>query len=359
MFNIQKSGQITEIQTRYETEKKEQENELLRKEKAIREETISRKEAQNRLLLIGILFILSFAGYFYVVNRQRQRTNLLLRKQNEEINLKQAEIININADLQESQDQLSKANEELQYLNSTLESTVRERTSALQKSNVELDTFLYQSSHALRRPIVSIMGLIQIARLEKERENMVVIWDKVEDTATKMDLMLRKLVMASEINIAQFDPYKRIDIQSVIEETWGAIQNNLSTENISFTSQIEPIESFLTKEVPFRIALYNIFENAVLYACELDPQVSVAIKNKENKVYLEISDNGLGVPPDLTERIFDMFIVATDQPKGFGLGLYIAKKAIDKLEGNINVRRDGNFTCFQIVLPHPPDNLTS
>lgn len=359
VFNIEKSGQITEIQTRYETEKKEQENELLRKEKAIREETISRKEAQNRLLLIGILFILSFAGYFYVVNRQKQRTNLLLRKQNEEINLKQQEIININADLQESQDQLSKANEELQYLNSTLESTVRERTSALQKSNVELDTFLYQSSHALRRPIVSIMGLIQIARLEKDRENMVVIWDKVEDTATKMDLMLRKLVMASEINIAQFDPYKRIDIQSVIEETWEAIQNNLPTENIRFKSQIEPIKGFYTKEVPFRIALYNIFENAVLYACELDPQVSVTIKNQENKIYLEILDNGLGIPPDLTERIFDMFIVATDQPKGFGLGLYIAKKALDKLEGNINVRRDGNFTCFQIILPSISNNITS
>src|SRR5690606_9747079 len=82
VFNIQKSEQITEIQTRYETEKKEQENELLRKESAIREETISRKEVQNRMLLIGILFILSFAGYFYVVYKQKQKTNHLLRKQN-------------------------------------------------------------------------------------------------------------------------------------------------------------------------------------------------------------------------------------------------------------------------------------
>ena len=359
VFNIQKSGQITEIQTRYETEKKEQENALLRQERAIREETISRKEAQNRLLLIGITFILSFAGYFYIVNRQKQRTNLLLRKQNEEINLKQQEIIKINADLQQSQEQLSKANEELQHLNSTLESTVRERTAALQKSNVELDTFLYQSSHALRRPIVSIMGLIQIARLEKDRENMVVIWDKVEDTATKMDLMLRKLVMASEINIAQFDPYKVLDIQSVMEETWDSIQNNLPTEGISFQSHIEPIDNFLTKEVPFRIALYNIFENAVLYACEFNPEVKMIVQIKENQVCIEILDNGLGVSEELTKRIFDMFIVATEQPKGFGLGLYIAKKAIDRLEGNIDVYREEGFTHFQITLPQFNHNITS
>lgn len=358
VFNIQKSGQITEIQTRYETEKKEQENELLRKEKAIREETISRKEAQNRLLLIGIIFILSFAGYFYIVNRQKQKTNLLLRKQNEEINLKQQEIIKINADLQQSQAQLSEANEELQYLNSTLESTVRERTAALQKSNVELDTFLYQSSHALRRPIVSIMGLIQIARLEKDRENMVTIWDKVEDTATKMDLMLRKLVMASEINIAQFDPYKRIDIHTVIEETWESIQNNLPTQNISFSSEVEPVKGFLTKEVPFRIALYNIFENAVLYACEVNPHVKIMVESLKDQVHIEIMDNGLGVPPELAERIFDMFIVATDQPKGFGLGLYIAKKAIDKLEGSIDVCRDGDFTSFRIKIPKKTANIT-
>ncbi len=359
VFNIQKSGQITEIQTRYETEKKEQENELLRKEKAIREETISRKEAQNRLLLIGILFILSFAGYFYIVNRQKQKTNLLLRKQNEEINLKQQEIIKINADLQQSQYQLSKANEELQYLNSTLESTVRERTAALQKSNVELDTFLYQSSHALRRPIVSIMGLIQIARLEKDRENMVMIWDKVEDTATKMDLMLRKLVMASEINIAQFDPYKIIDIQTVIEETWDSIQGNLPTQNISFHSDIAPIKNFCTKEVPFRIALYNILENAVLYACELSPEVKILAKKQGDRIYVEILDNGVGIPAELTERIFDMFIVAMDQPKGFGLGLYIAKKAIDKLEGNIDVLRKGNYTSFVMTIPYPSKNITS
>src|SRR5690606_41585288 len=97
--------------------------------------TPSLHDALPILLLIGILFMLSFAGYFYIVNRQKQKTNLLLRKQNEEINLKQQEIIKINADLQQSQYQLSKANEELQYLNSTLESTVRrseEHTSELQ-----------------------------------------------------------------------------------------------------------------------------------------------------------------------------------------------------------------------------------
>lgn len=356
VFNIQKREQITEIQTRYETEKKEQENELLRKERVIREETITRKESQNRLLLIVILFILSFAGYFYIVYRQKQKTNHLLQRQNEEINLKQEEIININASLQKSQDQLSKANEELQNLNSNLEATVRERTSALQKSHVELDTFLYQSSHALRRPIVSIMGLIQIARLETQKEQIEMIWDKIEDTSNKMDLMLRKLVMASEINISQFDPLKSIDFKTLVDETWSTLSNNFNTENILFKTDLNPINNFSSKEVLIRILLHNILENAILYAQESSQQIAqikVTIKTVDGAVSIEILDNGVGIASELTDRIFDMFIVATDRPKGFGLGLYIVKKAVEKLKGDIIVKQtDDHFTSFQILLPY-------
>ena len=355
VYNIQKSEQIAEIQTRYETQKKEQENELLRKEKAIREETITRKEAQNRMLLIGILFILSFAGYFYIVYRQKQKTNYLLSRQNEEINLKQQEIINVNASLQESQEQLFKANEELQRLNANLETTVRERTSALEKSNVELDTFLYQSSHALRRPIVSIMGLVQVVRLESKQSQIDLIRDKIEDTAKKMDVMLRKLVMASEINISQFDPVKPIDFKAIIEETWETLSKNFETSNICFKSVVDPMDNFLSKDVLIRILFYNILENAILYS--VDPalhhtKIKVAVSKLEGGVDIQVLDNGIGIARELTDRIFDMFIVATEKPKGFGLGLYIVKKAIEKLNGTVKVKtKENQYTCFQIFIP--------
>src|SRR5690606_23844657 len=102
--------------------------------------------------------------------------------------------------------------------------------------------------------------------------------------------------------------YKIIDIQTVIEETWDSIQGNLPTQNISFHSDIAPIKNFCTKEVPFRIALYNILENAVLYACELSPEVKILAKKQGDRIYVEILDNGVGIPAELTERIFDMFI---------------------------------------------------
>lgn len=355
VFNIQKSEQITEIQTRYETEKKEQENELLRKERAIREETISRKEVQNRMLLIGILFILSFAGYFYIVYRQKQRTNLLLSRQNQEINLKQQEIIEINASLQNSQNQLSLANEELQRLNSNLETTISERTSALEKSNVELDTFLYQSSHALRRPIVSIMGLVQVVRLESQQDQVDLIRNKIEDTAKKMDEMLRKLVMASEINISQFDQVKLISFNKILQETWKILSQTFKTENICFKYSVEEFPEYYSKDVLIRIIFQNILENAILYAKNShhhQTHINVLVKKENNFLNIEIYDNGIGINSMIISRVFDMFTVATEKPKGFGLGLYIVKKAVEKLNGKVNVSSEENeFSCFQVLLP--------
>ena len=356
VFNIQKSEQILEIQTRYETDKKEQENELLRKEKAIREETISRKEVQNRMLLIGILFFLAFAGYFYIVFRQKQKTNLLLSRQNQEINLKQQEIIEINESLKISQNQLSLANEELQRLNINLESTVKERTSALEQTNIELDTFLYQSSHALRRPIVSIMGLVQVVRLETRQDQIDLIRDKIEDTAIKMDEMLRKLVMASEINISQYDPSTKICFTKIVKDTWAMLGQLLNTDNISFEYSIDPIEDFSSKEVLINILFQNLLENAILYAKDYSysqREVKVTVKNQRKRVVIEIYDNGIGIIPELLPRVFDMFTVATEKPKGFGLGLYIAKKAVEKLNGEISVSSSENeYTSFRIVLPN-------
>lgn len=356
VFNIQKSQQITEIQTRYETDKKEQENELLRKERAIREETISQKEVQNRMLLIGILFFLAFAGYFFIVYRQKQRTNLLLSRQNQEINLKQQEIIEINESLTNSQNQLSLANAELQRLNSNLESTVQERTSALEKTNIELDTFLYQSSHALRRPIVSIMGLVQVVRLETRHDQIDLIRDKIEDTAIKMDEMLRKLVMASEINISQYDPAKTICFEAIVNEAWKNLEKTVPVNDIFFQASIEPIGNFVSKEVLINILFQNLLENAVLYSKEstyYQKEIKVSVRAKENEIHIEVYDNGIGIISELLPRVFDMFTVATEKPKGFGLGLYIVKKTVEKLNGTINVSSNENeYTAFKIILPH-------
>lgn len=354
IFNIKKSEQIAEIQTRYETEKKEQENELLRKERAIIDQTISEKSYQNKLLLVAILFFLIFTGYFYYVFRQKKHTNQLLSRQNDEINQKQEEIIKINKNLTTSQQQLSQAYTELQKLNTGLESTVKERTSKLLQINDELDTFLYQSSHALRRPIVSIMGLVNVARMETKGKDTTVIYDKIIGTATKMDLMLKKLVMASEIN-SSVNGRQEIDFENIIIETWGEVSTRLAEKKVNLNFSICPEAYYFADRILVKIIFQNLLENALLHHLNDSPDtafVNVAIKQEDNTLHLCVEDNGSGISKEGIHKIFEMFTVANHTPKGFGLGLYIVKKAVEKLNGTIAVdSKENEYSKFHIILP--------
>ena len=97
-------------------------------------------------------------------------------------------------------------------------------------------------------------------------------------------------------------------------------------------------------------------ENAILYSKEYtyyQKEIKVSVKREADSILIEVYDNGIGIIHELQPRIFDMFTVATEKPKGFGLGLYIAKKAVEKLSGEITVSsKENEFTLFNIILPH-------
>jgi signal transduction histidine kinase len=68
-------------------------------------------------------------------------------------------------------------------------------------------------------------------------------------------------------------------------------------------------------------------------------------------------DNGIGIPKDLISQVFDMFHVATTRSKGYGLGLYIVKKTIEKLKGRIRINsRENEYTRITIIIPNQEQN---
>lgn len=344
VFNLQKTEQLRDIQTRYETEKKDQENALLNS-------VIQRQNIEKAALLLGAVLLLIFAVYFYRTTQLRKRTNELLAK-------KQEEIIQVNQSLQKSQEELHRANRELQKLNLGLEGTVKERTQELQISNKELDTFLYQSSHALRRPIVSVLGLVQLARMEPSPRNVADVYQKIERTASGMDKMLKKLAMASEINHGQHkvDPIHLEQILPELEANLKGIQNGTEFE---VDWSIQPGMDFNGDKELMEMVLEYLMENAIYFHGEsngVKPRMKIsADKSPDSKeVIIKVYDNGMGIAKDVQSRIFDMFIVGTDIPtgNGYGLGLYLVRKALAKMGGEISFRSTENeYTEFTISLP--------
>ncbi|MGK7396276.1 MAG: tetratricopeptide repeat protein [Candidatus Cyclobacteriaceae bacterium M3_2C_046] len=346
LTNKEKLQQINDLKNKYEIEQREQENELLKQQ-------FLKKELENKVLIGGVIFIFLFATYFYHTNQQKKRSNSLLSQQNEEINKKQLQIININESLQKSQKQLHKVNEKLQVLNSRLESTVKNRTYELQKSNEELDTFLYQSSHALRRPIVNILGLVQIARIEPLPENIPQIYEKIDDTASRMDMMLKKLVMVSEINLAK--PEKTyIDIPWLISESLSSLGPNLLYKDIIIEKNVNLSREVQSDYRLLSIILQNLIENSINFFSDHQRQsiIKLNFSWSDNGLNIEVYDNGIGIPIEVVSNVFDMFMIATNRSKGYGLGLYIAKKAVDKLKGKIYLdSKELEYTSVKIHIP--------
>jgi len=105
----------------------------------------------------------------------------------------------------------------------------------------------------------------------------------------------------------------------------------------------------------------NLVSNAIKYRDfgRTNPEINLSIVNTNDHAAISFSDNGIGIEPHNLEKIFNMFYRASEQSDGSGLGLYIVKNAVDKLQGAVQVSSTlGKGTTFVIKLPNRASTLT-
>ncbi|MFC2124111.1 ATP-binding protein [Bacteroidota bacterium] len=354
IFNRVKEANIARITAKYETEKKDRENEALRAEQELKEQIIEKTEFENLALISGLALFLLITAYLIYLNNQRKKSNQYLANQNMDIRDKQTQILEINQDLEESEAKLQTINDKLTDLNRSLEYKVEERTAELKQSNDEMDTFLYQSSHALRRPIAQVKGLIQLAKMEQDALDIRTVFEKIDDTTKKMELMLRKLVLVSEIDF--YMPKKEVvDPNKFTMKIWRQIIKTHGKIEVDLKINIKPDIEFYTDTKLFEIITSNLLENAYLYSSidnEQTPQICIDIQDSQDDFIVAVKDNGMGIPHSALNHVFNMFYFATEKTKGYGLGLYVSRKSVKKFHGDIEIleHEKGN-TVIQFTYP--------
>ncbi len=104
------------------------------------------------------------------------------------------------------------------------------------------------------------------------------------------------------------------------------------------------------------IILMNLAENAIFYRSHRSPEVQLFFKNHQKFIEITVSDNGVGVSNEMRDKIFDMFYRGSNVSNGSGLGLYVVKKAVEKLKGTIQVESLlHEHTTFRIQIPMMAD----
>lgn len=357
IYSETRAGKLAEMQALYQLEKKDQEIKLLSNEKALNESKLevqkSRLQFQRAVIAaatIGIV-LLSLVAFIVYRNAKRiRKLNEAILEQNEEIQAQSeelsesnqalstlnAEVIEKNEEIQAQSEELTEANQTISQINKSLEDKVEERTTELKQAYKELDTFFYRSSHDFRRPLTTFMGLAEVAKITIKDPNALELFSKVNDTAHYLDKMLVKLQSISDVG-GQELVYKEVFLKEIFDTVCDAFRDLLQRKNVKTFCEIELKETFYSYPALLRIIIENLVENSIFFSGPSEPIIRFKAYSSGGEVVIEVHDNGEGIPEEYQERMFEMYFRANERSKGNGLGLYIVKKAVDKLGGVISV----------------------
>jgi signal transduction histidine kinase len=289
-------------------------------------------------------------------NRQLDSVNSEIETQNEELIQYHEEVMTQrdsieqqNKILEKQAIELEKANEKVNAVNASLEKTVEKRTRELITMNNDLDLLVYRSSHDFRRPLTTLMGLNEVARLTLMDDFSKELFDKVYNTAIMMDKMLLKFFMLYNINHYRTG-YEGSTLHEIIQELEKKLVSK--KKNISFTKKIELL-TYTEKDERnslIEIILENLFENSLIYNSKEKMVIELKIVERDNQLHIHHYDNGNGIPKSYQDKVFDMYFRGSTLSKGNGLGLYVVKRAADILKASVYLdSHEGEFTRFEIV----------
>ncbi|MDJ1468898.1 ATP-binding protein [Cytophagaceae bacterium DM2B3-1] len=224
----------------------------------------------------------------------------------------------------------------------------------LQKVKQELNRFVYSSSHDLRSPLTSLLGLIAVAKDEKSRDEVTHYLEMMEKSVLKLDGFVREIIDYSKNSNLEIVSEK-IQFDTLISEIFDGVEHMDNADKIRKDINISEEECFFSDRRRLKMVFNNLVSNAIRYSYlrRKNPFIKININVSKEKARIEVTDNGQGIYPQHLDRIFDMFYRATQTNAGPGLGLYIVKESIQKLGGNIKVESVvGEGTTFFLEIPN-------
>jgi len=313
-----------------------------------------------------VLAVYKFRLRFYKQAKIKLENEVKLRTA--EVNEQKEELEKKSKIIEKVNDKLTLQAKELQQINNTLEEKVLLRTrqiqeshsqvsaknEALKKANEELDLFVYSVSHQLRAPLVSVLGLINVAKLENPEMSQKCYLDLIKKSVKRLDESIREIndhARNIRLDISR-DP---VDFNKILEDILSSMEYLESTNLIRIEKRIIEDYEFKTDELRLKIILSNLISNALkyYYPSRPKPVVKININIDEVGSTICVYDNGIGIPASELENIFRIFYRASEHGYGSGLGLYIVKEIIQKLGGSIEVEsKEGEYSRFTVKIPH-------
>lgn len=236
-------------------------------------------------------------------------------------------------------------------LHDITKSKIREK--ALIDSSKHLDQVFYKTTHDLIAPIRSMMGLVTLAE------------NSVEEKRAEYLLLIRKSLVKLDGFIEEMNDFfkgerleikrERIDLKSLIQSEVDSLRTLHNSSSIDIEIDFDKQVDFFSDLFRIKTILTNLISNSLKYLDSSKEKsfLKLNVLVNEKEAIFRIQDNGIGIEQQYLKKIFDQFFRATVHSYGNGIGLFIVKDTIERLNGRINVTSTfGKGTTFEVTIPN-------
>jgi PAS domain S-box-containing protein len=233
------------------------------------------------------------------------------------------------------------------------EQTLRSQAEELARTNVDLEEFAYVASHDLQEPLRMVSLYTQFlakryqGRLDAEADEFI---GYVVEGAKRMHQLINDLLAFARLG-SQGQNFKLTDCEAVLEQAQSNLQIALKESGAKLTH--DPLPKLMADPSQLSQLFQNLLDNAVKFRSEKPLQVHVSARREQEDWLFSVCDNGIGIDPQYTERIFALFrrLHGDGHYPGTGIGLAICKRIVERHGGRIWVKSQlGQGATFYFTL---------
>ena len=214
---------------------------------------------------------------------------------------------------------------------------MKETTETLRRSNEQLEEFAYVASHDLQEPL-RMVGSYTMLLAKRYKGRLDADADKFIDYAVsgskRMQLLIQDLLAYSRVSAAQL-PFQIVSTQEVLRHVLETLELAIKEQRAVVTWDALP--EIYGEPVQLTQLFQNLIGNAIKFHGSAPPEVHIAATHGEKEWIFSVKDNGIGISPEYSERIFAIFqrLHSRDRYEGTGIGLAVCKKIVERHGGRI------------------------
>jgi light-regulated signal transduction histidine kinase (bacteriophytochrome) len=271
-------------------------------------------------VVIGLLFVVAYISSF---------TGSVLKKSRSKLRERTAELITTNEKL-------------------------KQKTEELVHSNKELEQFAYVASHDLQEPLRTVTSYVQLLarryqnRFDSDAEEFI---NFALDGATRMHTLINGLLAYSRVG-TQGKPFEPTNCETILQQSLGNLKMTMEETGAVVTHDSLP--TVMADNLQLGQLFQNLIGNAIKFHGDQPPRVLVSVRSDGYQWIFSARDNGIGIAPEFTERIFLIFqrLHGKEKYPGTGIGLAVCKKIVECHGGHIWVESEvGKGATFYFTLP--------